>query len=101
MHCITKVLENSHSGVQLFIYSLIGLEFWRCGSRKVYAVREKNLRIINRGKCIRIDSGSSSDESDSSTKKKADISKLIKSIKSSISEDVEVIYVNSTVFREN
>ena len=64
----------------------IGLEFWRCGSRKVYAVLEKNLRCVNKGK-FAADTSASSDDSDHPTSKmkpKADVSKDIKEIKSSI-----------------
>ena len=65
---------------------ILGLKFWRVPSRKVYAVKEKNLRSVMKGK-FPADTSTSSSDSDCAipkAKRKTDISRDIRSIKSSL-----------------
>jgi len=73
-------------------FSLLGLKFWRVPSRKIYAVKEKNLHSVTKGK-FPADTSTSSSDSECTlprAKRKADIGKDIKSIKSALSSLVTV-----------
>jgi hypothetical protein len=74
----------------LHVYYCIGLKFWKCGSRKIYAVREPETK-----RAITIPSDSSDDESDIPLVKRRKegidgIARDIKTLKSDVASLFEV-----------